>query len=131
MLLQLSHFRPFTQLHPAHYLPPTFPPYSLCPWVILISSLASTFPILFLPSTCLFLPTIYATYFLYRFPLSSPPTPLLITLYVISISVILFLFWLFAQFVFVLFLDSVLNSCECIVILLFIFFIFFFLDKSL
>ena len=26
MLLQLSHFCPFTQLHPAHPLPPTFPP---------------------------------------------------------------------------------------------------------
>ena len=26
MLLQLSHFRPFTQLHPVHHLPPTFPP---------------------------------------------------------------------------------------------------------
>ena len=44
MLLQLSLFRPFTQLHPARPLPPTFPPYSSCPWVILISSLASTFP---------------------------------------------------------------------------------------
>ena len=47
-------FPPFTQLHPAHPLPPTFPPYSSCPWVILISSLASTFPTLFLPSPCLF-----------------------------------------------------------------------------
>ena len=54
MLLQLSHFPPFTPLHPAHPLPPTFPPYSSCPWVILISSLASTFPTLFLPSPCLF-----------------------------------------------------------------------------
>ena len=45
---------PSTQLHPAHPLPPTFPPYSSCPWVILISSLASTFPTLFLPSPCLF-----------------------------------------------------------------------------
>ena len=47
-------FPPFTPLHPAHPLPPTFCPYSSCPWVILISSLASTFPILFLPSPCLF-----------------------------------------------------------------------------
>ena len=54
MLLQLSLFHPFTQLHPAHPLPPTSPPYSSCPWVILISSLASTFPTLFLPSPCLF-----------------------------------------------------------------------------
>ena len=45
---------PLTPLHPAHPLPPTFPPYSSCPWVILISSLTSTFPTLFLPSPCLF-----------------------------------------------------------------------------
>ena len=70
MLLQLSLFRPFTQLHPAHPLPPTFPPYSSCPWVILISSLASTFPTLFLPSPY-FPPIIYATYSLYL----SPPLP--------------------------------------------------------
>ena len=54
MLLQLSHFPPVTPLHPAHHLPPTLPTYSSCPWVILISSLASTFPTLFLPSPCLF-----------------------------------------------------------------------------
>ena len=92
MLLQLSHFPPFTPLHPAHTLPPTFPRYSSCPWVILISSLASTFPTLFLPSPVYFLPTIYATYSLYLSPLSPPPTPLLITLHVSSISVVLFLF---------------------------------------
>ena len=69
MLLQLSHFRPFTQLHPAHPLPPIFPPYSSCPWVILISSLASTFPTLFLPSPCLF-----STYHLcYLFSVPFPP----------------------------------------------------------
>ena len=81
---------PFTPLHPAHLLPPTFPPYTSCPLVILISSLASTFPILFLPSRY-FLPTIYATYSLYLSPLSPPPTPLLKTHHVISISVVLFL----------------------------------------
>ena len=91
MLLQLSHFHPFTQLHPAHPVPPTFPTYSSCPWVILMSSLASTFPTLFLPSPCLF-----STYHLcYLFSLPSPPpppTPLLTTLHVISISMVLFLF---------------------------------------
>ena len=91
MLLQLSHLPPFTPLHPAHSLPPTFPSYSSCPWVILISSLASTFPILFLPSPCLF-----STYHLcYLFSVPSPPpppTPLLTTLHVISISMVLFLF---------------------------------------
>ena len=80
MLLQLSHFCPFTPLHPAHSLPPTFPPYSSCPWVILISSLASTFPTLFLPS-----PYLFSTYHLcYLFSVPFPPSPpltlLLITL---------------------------------------------------
>ena len=54
MLLQLSHLPTFTPLHPAHPLPPTFPSYSSCPWVIHISSLASTFPILFLTSRSIF-----------------------------------------------------------------------------
>ena len=71
MLLQLSHFPPFTPLRPALPLPPTLPPYSSCPWVILISSLASTFPTLFLPSPCLF-----STYYLcYLFSVPSPPSP--------------------------------------------------------
>ena len=69
MLLQLSHFHPFTQLHPAHLLPPTFSPCSSCPWVTHISSLASTFPILFLPSPCLI-----STYHLsYLFSVPFPP----------------------------------------------------------
>ena len=60
---------PLTPLHPDHPLPPTFPPYSSCPWVIHISSLASTFPILFLPSPCLF-----STYHLgYLFSVPFPP----------------------------------------------------------
>ena len=54
MLLQLSHFPPFTPLRPTHPLPPSFPAFSSCPWVIHISSLTSPFPILFLPSPCLF-----------------------------------------------------------------------------
>ena len=92
MLLQLSHFPPFTPLHPAHPLPPTFPPYSSCPWVILISSLASTFPTLFLPSPCLFSTYHLCYLFAVPFPPSPPPTPLLTTLHVISISMVLFLF---------------------------------------
>ena len=72
MLLQLSHFRPFTPLHPAHPLPPTFPPYSSCPWVILISSLASTFPTLFLPSPCLFSTYHLCYLFSVPFPALSP-----------------------------------------------------------
>ena len=72
MLLQLSHFCPFTQLHPAHHLPPTFPPYTSCPWVILISSLASTFPTLFLPSPCLFSTSHLCYLFSVPFPPLSP-----------------------------------------------------------
>ena len=52
--------------------PPTcIPLFSSCPWVIHISSLASTFPILFLTSPY-FLPTIYATYSVHLFPPLSP-----------------------------------------------------------
>ena len=88
MLLHLSHFPPFTPApHKIQHSP-----LSSCPWVVHISSLASTFPTLFLPSPVYFLPTIYATYSLHLSPLLPPPTPPLITLHVISISVILFLF---------------------------------------
>ena len=99
MLLQLSHFPPPLHSILPTPLPPTFPPYSSCPWVILISSLASTFPILFLPFPCLF--SIYHLCYLFSVPFPPSPPPLLITLQVISISVVLFLFQLFAQFVFV------------------------------
>ena len=47
VLLQLSHFPPFIPLHPPHPLSPTFTAFSSCPWVVHVSSLASTFPILF------------------------------------------------------------------------------------
>ena len=66
MLLQLSHFPSYS---PLPSLPPAFPPFSSCPWVIHISSLVSTFPILFLPSSCLF-----STYNLcYLFSVPFPP----------------------------------------------------------
>ena len=129
MLLQLSHFF-FSPLYPT--LPGTTIPSSIPPrpWVIHISSVSSLFPILFLIYPCLF-----CTYSLcFLFPVPFPPfSPFpLITLYVISISVILFLFQWFAQFAFVsVFLGSVVDSCEFVVILLFIVLIFFFLDKSL
>ena len=83
---------PPTPLHPAHLLPPTFPAYSSCPWVILISSLASTFPTLFLPSRRLFATYLLCYLFSVPVPPSPLPTPLLTTLHVISISMVLFLF---------------------------------------
>ena len=78
--------------------PPThIPLFSSCPCVIHISSLATTFPILFLPPppSIFYLPSMLLILCTFS-PLLSPPTPLLITLHVISISVILFLFYLFA-----------------------------------
>ena len=70
MQLQLSHFlSPLYSPVPCTPLPPTFPPFSSCPWVVPISSLASTFPILFLTSPCLF-----STYHLCcLFPVPFPP----------------------------------------------------------
>ena len=127
MLLQLSHFTPFNTLHPTHPSYPHSPPFSSCPWVIHISSLASTFPILFLPSPCL--SSTYHLCYLFSVPfsLSPPPTPvdnppcdLHFRDSVLVIGVCL---------VFVL--GVVVNNCEFVVILLFISFIFFFLDKSL
>ena len=103
-----------------HSPPPAFTRLSLQSWVIHVSSLASPFPILFLTFPCLF--------YTYHSLLIPCTLSLILPLQVISISVILFLFWLF-PIVFG-FLGSVLDSCEFI--LLFIFLIlFFFLDKSL
>ena len=129
MLLQLSHFPPptFIRLRPAHPFPPASPLFSSCPWVIHISSSASTFPILFLTSPCLF-----STYHLcYLFPVpfphfspslaDNPPCDLH---FCGSVPVLV------VYFVFGFVLGLVVNNCE-FVILLFIFFISFFLDKSL
>ena len=130
MLLQLSHFRPFTPLHPAHPLHPTFPPYSSCPWVIIISSLASTFPTLFLPSPCLF--STYHLCYLFSVPLPplSPPTPPpenpprdLHFCNSVPVLVVCLAYFCF--------LGSVVDNCKFVVILLVIVLIIFFLDKSL
>ena len=65
---------PFSPLYsppPWTPLSPTFPLFSLCPWVVYIRSLASTFPILFLTSPCL-----SSTYHLcYFFSTFSPSLP--------------------------------------------------------
>ena len=134
MLLQLSHFHPFTQLHPAHPLPPTFPTYSSCPWVILISSLASTFPILIFISPhlfyayqlCFLLPVPFPPILPLALPTNNPPCDLHFydSLPVLVVCLVCF--------VCVCVLGLVVDSCECVVTLLFIFLIiFFFLDKSL
>ena len=101
MLLQLSHFfLPFIPLHPAPIPYQQYPPQFM--------SMGRTYKLfgfyislIFFTSLCLF-----STYNLcYLLPVPFPPFPSspypLITLHVICISVILFLFWWFAKFVFV------------------------------
>ena len=140
MLLQLSHFfLPFILFGPVPTLLPSFTHLSSWPWVIHISSFSSPFPILFLTSPCLFCTYHLCSYSLYLFPHSPSSSSPMITLHVISISVILFLFQLFAWgsavyhdllvvcFLFLFFQVQLL----IVVSLLFIVFIFFFLDKSL
>ena len=127
VLLQLSQFFP---LCPPLSFPLVISPLSLCPWIVHISSLASPFPILFLTSHCIFLATNYAFQSLYLFPIlpvplstNSPPNDLHIydSVPVLVVCLVCFCF-----------LDSVVHSCEFVVILMFIvLIIFFFLDKSL
>ena len=72
MLLQFSHFPPFTPLHPAHAFPLTFSPFSSCPWVIHISSLFYiSYTILTLP-----LPIFYLPFMLLIFCTFPPSLPL-------------------------------------------------------
>ena len=119
---------PFPPLHSIQCCPP--PPSHIPP--LQFMSMGHTYEffgfyisytILTFPLSIFYLP--FMLLILCTFPHSPPP--LLITLHVISISVILFLFQLFAQFV--LFLFQVLLITEFVVILLFIL-ICFFLDKS-
>ena len=134
MLLQLSQIPPFIPLHPAHWCPPTFPHLSSCPWVIYVSSLAFTFPILFSTSPCLF-STYHLCYlfphFLLPFPAYNPTCDPHFCDSVSVLVVCLVHFWLLFCFVWGIFLGSVVDNCEFAVILVFIFLIFFFLDKSL
>ena len=128
MLLQFSPFHPFTQLHPAHPLSPTFPPYSSCSWVILIRSLASTFPTLFLPSPCLF--CTYHLCFLFSVPFP-PFTPLTLPTYIPPCDLyfcdsVPVLVVCLVCFCFCFVLGSVVDSCEFVVISLFMFLTFFF-----
>ena len=129
MLLQLSQF---VFLYPS--LPGTphllqHSPLSSCSWVMHISPSAAPCPILFLISPCLcctyqlcFLtPEVFSPFSLFPLPNDNSPNDLHIY---DSVSV---------QFVcLVCFLDSVVDSCEFIAILMFIVLIFFFfLNKSI
>ena len=76
LLLQLSHFSLLYPPLPCIPPPTSIPlPFGSCLWVIHVSSLASSFPILFLTSPVYFVPTIYASYSLYLLPHSPPPPP--------------------------------------------------------
>ena len=98
MLLRFSQFSPlYPPLYP-HPLPSSIPPpLSSCPCLVHISSLRSVSytismpPTLFMPNFILLLPCTFAPLFL------PSPSPLKF-LHVKSISLILFLFQLFAQF---------------------------------
>ena len=130
MLLQLSQFFPFAYLHLVPPFPPAFPSLSSCPWVMHVSSLASTVPILFLTSPCLFctyhlcflFPVPFPSFSPSPLPADNPPcdlhfcdsVPVLIVCLVLGVL-----------------LGTVVDSCEFIVILLFIVLIFFLLNKSL
>ena len=101
---------------------------SSCPWVVHISSLSSPFHILFLTFPCLF-----CTYHLcFLFPLPFYPLPLLphpannspCSLHFYdSVPVLVVCL--------VCYLDSIIDSCEFIAILVFIILIFFFLHNFL
>ena len=133
MLLQLSHF--FSPSFPStlHPLPPAFPTLSSCPHIVCIYFLASLFPILFLTSPCLFctyhlcflFPGPFSPFSPIRLPTDNPPCDLHFcdSVPILVVSLVHFCF---------VFLGSVVDSCEFVVILLFVFLIIlFFLDKSL
>ena len=64
MLLQLSHSPSFTPLRPAHPLPPTFLPFSSCPWVITYKFFGFyiSYIILTLPLSIFYLPFMPVSY---------------------------------------------------------------------
>ena len=123
MPLQLSHiFLLFIPLHPvpsSHHHFPTFHvhrSYIQILWLLHFLYYSLSPPVCFVPTIMLLIPC--------TFPPFSPFLQLADIFHVISISVILFLFQLLAQFVFVFVFSSV-NNCELVVILLFIFFLSF------
>ena len=126
-------FFPFAPLSPVSSFPPAITPLSSCPWAIRVSSLASPFPILFLTSPCLFcsyqlcflIPAPFLPFSPFPLPADNPPNDphTYDSVPVLVVCLVCFCFY---------FLDSVVDSCEFVVILMFIVFIFFFfLNKSL
>ena len=131
MLLQLSQF---SLLSPsAKYVPSLQQsPLSSCPWVLHISSLSSPFSILYLTSSCLFCTYQLCFLILVPFPLFSPfPVPAdnppndLCICNSVPIVVVCLISICFC------FLDSAVDVCEFVVILMFIVLIFFFFNKFL
>ena len=126
MLLQFFQFSPFV---PLHSVPPFSPVIPSCssPWVMHVSSLAFPFPIPFSTSPCLFCtyqfvllnPCTFYSILPFPLPIDNLPNDLHIYDFVPVLLVCL-----------VYFLDSVVDSCEFIAILMFIVLIFF-LNKSL
>ena len=95
---------PFIPLHPALPLPPTFPPISFMSMgnTYKFLGFSISYTILNLPLSILYLPFMLLIPWTFSPILPLPCSPL-ITIQMISISVILFLFQLFAQLVFVCF----------------------------
>ena len=127
-------FSPLNSPPSCPYFPPSFPHLGFCLCVIHISTLASPFPILFSTFSCLFCTFHLCLLFLVHFPpffplpADNPPgdldfcdsAPVLVVCIVFCFCFIL------------VFLGSVVDSCEFVVILLFVFLInFFFIDKPL
>ena len=112
--------------------PPTYiPPFSSCPWIIQVSSLASPLPILFLTSPVYFAPTnnasipcTFSPFLPFSLTADNPPCDLYFWDFILVLVVCLVCFRSY------FFLGSVVDSCEFIVILMFIVSIFF-LNKSL
>ena len=112
--------------------PPAFPVLSSGPWVVHTSSLASPFPILFLTSSCLFctsklcflIPAPFPPFSPFPLPGDNPPNDLHIynSVPVLVVCLVSFCFC---------FVDSVVDSCEFVAILMLVALIFFSLDKSL
>ena len=122
----------FPPLLPSAWFPPSLLwslYFSSCPWVVHVSSLESPSPILFLTSPCLFCtypimllnPYTFTPFFPFPLPAGNPPNDL----HIYESSPVLVVCFCLC------FLDSVVDSCEFIVILICIVLIFFFLNKFL